>query len=148
MTRLPWPRGPLVQGLLLGYGLPLLAIAPTLASGAFNEFLHGARVYFLLPAFVLLLFPSALGAALLAPHYRTRQAVWRLSVGAFLGGSAAGAVLLAASTMDIPLLRQVGTSIFGGPLLVGFWTWLGAFLGGYIAYDRHERRLQPHPEDE
>lgn len=146
-----WARRPIVQGFALGALLPLLVGMPALLWGGLSQVRSAAGAYFLLPWFSLLALPAGLGAALLQRDYRDRQALWRLSSGLLLGGSAVGAFLLWATTGGTPLAQRVGLSLFGGVMLAGFWVWIGGFLSAYWAFERRGRRgsqailLRPEP---
>lgn len=138
----PWLRRPLWQGLLLGFAFPLFVTAPSVLAGRFDELPAGVDAYFLLPLLSLVALPTGIASVLLQRTYRERQAVWRLCSGLFLGGSAAGALLLGSASSDLPTLPRLAFALFGGVLLAGFWTWIGGFLGAFPAYERRERRLK------
>lgn len=136
---LPALRRPLWQGAVLGFSLPLLVVAPTVLAGRFSVLQTQLSVYGLLPILSLLAVPSGLAASVLQRAYGARPALWRLCTGFLLGGSTAGALLLASTTPDYAPAHRAVLSVFGGVLLVGFWLWLGALLGGYLAYERRHR---------
>jgi len=132
---------PVLIGVLIGLVVPIVILAPAFFWGPLASLLDEGKVYFLLPALALLLVPGGFAghvAARLAPD---RQAAWRFVTGLFFGSSVAAAVLLWRGAGDVDILQRFLIAVFGGPILAGFWMWLGAILGlstGYARKEKHE----------
>ena len=56
--------------------------------------------------------------------------------GTLVSGSFVGMLLLWVSTPDRPLGNRLMFSLFGGPLLLGFWLWIGAIVGYAVRQNR------------
>jgi hypothetical protein len=130
---------PLLLGVLIGLVIPLLVLAPAFFLGPLVAVLEGGRVYFLLPALALLLIPGVFAGQLAAHYAPDRRAAWRFSSGLFFGASLAAALLLWRGSSDVDVLQRLVIAAFGGPILAGFWLWLGSVLGLSIGYGRRER---------
>ena len=130
---------PVVFGVLVGLVVPVLLLAPAFFWGPLADVLAGGRVYFLLPALALLLFPGGFAGSLAAYYAEDRRTAWRFVSGLFFGSSLAAALLLWGGSADAELLQRALIAVFGGPILAGFWMWLGGVLGLSIGYGRKER---------
>lgn len=130
---------PLHWGIAFGYALPLFVVGPALFWGDLVQVLADHRTYYLLPSMTLLAFPSGLAGYALARVWAQRRDAWRFGLGAFVGASAAAALLFWAGGAGYPLRARIVTAVFGGPLLAGFWVWLGLLLGSTLGYARRER---------
>lgn len=131
---------PLLAGSGVGFLLPLLILAPAFLWGPLIPILDDGRVYFLLPALALLLVPGIFAGQLAARYAVDRRAAWRFATGLLLGASVAAAILLWRGSSDADALQRVIIALFGGPILAGFWLWLGAVLGLSFGYGRRERQ--------
>lgn len=134
-----WSVRPVVAGAVVGVALPLAVVAPAVLWGHFERVQAGANVYYLLPLFALLALPGALAGSVFAHRHPDRRRIFRFATGLLLGGWLGGALLLFTSTADTEPLNRLGLSLFGGVMLVGFWMWLGGFIGGYLALEQRER---------
>lgn len=133
---------PLRTGTLLGFVFPFLVLAPSAFWGPLADVITANRTYGLMPALALLIVPGAAVGFLAASRVPTRRDGWRLAAGILLGGSLAGAFLLWIGAGELAPMRRLVMALFGGPLLAGFWPWLGALLGLASGYGRLERRAK------
>jgi hypothetical protein len=127
-------------GGLLGAALVGAMLAPAHLLGNLPQLVAGHGTVFLLPVLSLVLVPGLLAGALGARLLPSRSHAWRYLVGLFAGGSLVPTLLLWVDGHDLELWPRLGQALFGGPLLGGFWLWLGGLLGTSAAYARMEGR--------
>lgn len=137
-----WAASPRLHGLVVGFGFPFLVVALPIMWGRLDALLTGLRVYALLPVFVVCGGLSVASARFLYPTYRRLGLrATGLALGCLIGGCVLGAALLWGATGDRPWPNRIVLSVFGAPLLVGFWQWIGALLGLAAAQQGEERAL-------
>lgn len=129
MTDAPWFRRPSLHGALAGVLLPILVLGVLAAAGRLPDYLAASRGYALLTWFAPLGFATFLLAWWFAPRYPTRNAGAAFAVGALVASSLLGSVVLWWSAPERPGPNRFVFSLFGGPLVLGFWLWIGALLG-------------------
>ncbi len=130
---------PVAHGLVVGYALPVLVLLPALLWGALPTVLDQGRAHLLLPVLVPLMAPAFFVGVVAAYLYPDRQHTWRFGGGLFLGGSLAASTFLWFGAPQTDPLRRAVLIVFGGPILAGFWLFVGALLGMTVAYHRRER---------
>lgn len=132
-------KRPFWWGVGLGVLLPSLVAGVLFVAGRFEDYMVASRGYALLPWFVPLGFAaSALGWALY-PRFTTPRAGSAFALGLLVGGTAAGTLLLWASSGERSFVNRLVFSVFGGPLVCGFWVWIGGILG-YAAKQQRATR--------
>lgn len=144
----------LVQGTAVGAALPVAVILALFWAGALDVYVGEKRAFHLLPFFTFLALPAGFAAVAAAQRYDSRKETWRFLTGLMLGGSLIGSVLLlfgydprgsalesyfGEQGTDASLPVRIIGVLFGGVFLIGFWLWLGGFLGAASGYARRER---------
>jgi hypothetical protein len=132
---------PFLLGIVAGFALPALVVAILFATGSLSGYLVDSRGYTMMP----LLAPLGLLSFFLGWRLFDRLQVPRMgasfSLGVLVAGSLAGSLILYASSAERPFVNRIVFSTFGGPLLVGFWLWIGAVLGYAFRQQRALRTL-------
>lgn len=122
------PR-PFVLGLVAGVLLPGVLVLVLAVSGDLGGYLQQSRGYAMLP----LLAPLGVLAFLLGWNLFDRFQVPRMggafTLGLLVAGSLAGTLILWISSPERPFVNRFVFSTFGGPLVCGFWLWIGGVLG-------------------
>jgi len=120
---------PFLWGLVAGLLLPALVVLALAIRGDLSGYLQQSRGYAMLP----LLAPLGILAFFLGWSLFDRFQVPRMgaafSLGLLVAGSLAGTAILWVSSPERPTLNRLVFSTFGGPLLCGFWLWIGGVLG-------------------
>ena len=122
------PR-PFALGMISGTLLPAVVLVVLALSGELGGYLQQSRGYAMLPLFA----PLGVLAFFLGWNFFDRFQVPRMgaafSLGLLVAGSLAGALILWVSSPERPSLNRFIFSTFGGPLVCGFWLWIGGVLG-------------------
>jgi hypothetical protein len=131
---------PVRTGVLAALALLSALVMVLAVSGNLAQYLVSSRAYALLPWTASLGFAAfALGWGLF-DHYQAPGDGNKFAVGLLLGGSLAASALLWISGGERPLVNRMVFSMFGGPMLLGFWLWIGAIVGYSWRQQRAGRR--------
>lgn len=133
-----------VLGVIGGVVLPSLVLIVLAAMGRLGGYFEQSRGYALLPVFA----PLGVLAFFLGWRLFERLQVPRMgasfSLGLLVAGSLVGSLVLWLSSPERPTGNRLVFSVFGGPLVLGFWLWIGGILGYAWRQQRALRTLAPH----
>ncbi len=134
------PR-PFALGLIAGALLPAFVVLALAIGDDLSGYLEQSRGYAMLP----LLAPLGILAFFLGWTMFDRFQVPRMgasfSLGLLVAGSLTGTLILWVSSPERPLVNRLVFSTFGGPLVCGFWLWIGGIVGYAWRQQRATRSL-------